>query len=492
MAIAFQKYPSSNRVPGVYAEIDPSQANTAGANLRALIIGQITAAGAATPNQPLISAGVNDAITQGGPGSMLALMTAKYRSIDTFGEVWYLPLADDPAAVAATGTLTVTAGPTAAGTIPLYIAGVLVPVLVTSGMTPTQVAAAIATAIGNNPNLPVTASASSGVVTLTAKNKGLAGNDIDLRFAYLGATAGEVMPASLAITVAAMSGGAQNPTALATALANLADMPFEFIACPYNDTASLDAIKAFMDDNTGRWSWQQMLYGEVFGAFRGTLAQATTFGVTRNDPAVSIIPFSNSPEPYWLWAAGYTATCAVSQRANPALPLTQIPLGVLAPPVADQFTLTERNTLLYDGLSTFTVADDGTVLLERAVTTYQKNGQGQPDDSYLDVETRGTLAYVCRDLKTYLSTVFARKILVSDQTRIPAGSDMVNPSTIKAAVIARYYYLQDEVGIVQNADTFAKAVQVQNAGNGLVQVLWPGDLANQLRQIAILVQFQKT
>ena len=29
---------------------------------------------------------------------MLAAMTQAYRNADNFGEVWYLPLADDPAA----------------------------------------------------------------------------------------------------------------------------------------------------------------------------------------------------------------------------------------------------------------------------------------------------------------------------------------------------------------------------------------------------------
>jgi phage tail sheath gpL-like len=38
---------------------------------------------------------------------MLHLMTQAYRLNDTFGEVWYLPLADDGAAVAATGTVAV-------------------------------------------------------------------------------------------------------------------------------------------------------------------------------------------------------------------------------------------------------------------------------------------------------------------------------------------------------------------------------------------------
>ena len=63
MTINFKNIPQNLRVPLFYAELDASHANTAIANQRALIIGQITAAGVATPNVPLISSGAGDANT---------------------------------------------------------------------------------------------------------------------------------------------------------------------------------------------------------------------------------------------------------------------------------------------------------------------------------------------------------------------------------------------------------------------------------------------
>ena len=83
-------------------------------------------------------------------------------------------------------------------------------------------------------------------------------------------------------------------------------------------------------------------------------------------------------------------------------------------------------------------------------------------------------------------------MLVSDDTPVPTGSNRVSPSSIKAAIIARIYHLQNVVGVIQNADAFAANIVVENAGNGLVKVLAPADLANQLRQIAILMQFVKS
>jgi phage tail sheath gpL-like len=94
-------------------------------------------------------------------------------------------------------------------------------------------------------------------------------------------------------------------------------------------------------------------------------------------------------------------------------------------------------------------------------------------------------------LHDYLLSVFPRKVFVPDNTPAPTGSNRINARTVQAAIVSRYYYLQDEVGIVVNADQFAAQVQVESAGNGLCKVMAPVQLCNQLRQIAILVQFTK-
>ncbi|MBT2790442.1 hypothetical protein [Paraburkholderia strydomiana] len=134
---------------------------------------------------PRICQGVADAKAVGGPGSMLALMTAAYRARDSFGEVWYLPLADDGAAVAAAGSLNFTAQATSKGTLNLYIGGQRLTMAVSSSQTPAQLATALAAAVTVATDLPVTAAVdgmTTSKVNFTAKNKGAAGNDIDLRF----------------------------------------------------------------------------------------------------------------------------------------------------------------------------------------------------------------------------------------------------------------------------------------------------------------------
>lgn len=490
MAINFTYYPTSNRVPGVYVEMDPSQANTATVLQNSLLIGQITENGTATANEPVLVESQAQIRQLCGTGSMLANMALRYVTRDPFGPCYLLPLEDDDSAVEATGKITVAGPATTSGTLTVYIGGMRVQCGVTSGDTAAQIAANLAASITATQDIPVTAAAATGVVTLTSIGAGAAFNDIDIRTNYLGTAGGEFDVPGVTLTITAMSGGTGNPS-LDAALANLSDMGMDFICCPYTDTASLDSLKNFLADDVGRWSWEQMIYGGAFAAYRGTLGACTTFGQARNDQHMSIVAFNDSPDPAWIWATEAMAASASSLRVDPGLPLQYINTTLQAPPIASRWTLGERNTLLYDGMSTFRVGDDGTVIVERMCTTYQKNAAGAPDNSYLDVETMYGLMFVARDLTNYLLTRYARKKLVSDTTTILYGSNCVNAPLIKASVINEYRALEQQ-GYVQNSTTFAQNVVVENAGNGLVKILAPVDLVNQLRQIAILLQFRKS
>lgn len=492
MAINFTYYPDSNRVPGVFVEMDPSQANTAQTFQRSLVLGQITTAGNAVPMEPLEVESMAQVQLACGRGSMLAQMVENYLKGDNFGDLWILPYADNVAGQAANGEIDFEGTCTVPGTLNVYIGGVRVQIGVNLGDDAAAVAANLAAAITANPDLAVTGAntAASSSVQLTAKNKGEAGNDIDLRMNYLGQLGGESTPAGITVTITPMDGGTANPD-ITDGLANLSDQTYDFICTPYTDTANLNAMEVFLSDYQGRWSWEQMLYGGAFSAFRGTLGELTAFGNSRNDQHMSIIGFNDSPDPSWVWASQFAGYCASSLRVDPGLPLQYIGTQCKAPPIASRLDIGERNTLLYDGISTFRVGDDGTVIMERMCTTYQKNLAGAPDNSYLDVETMYGLMFVARDLVTYLLSRYARKKLVSDATPVLPGSNCVTSQMIKASVIAEYKSLEAN-GYVQNSATFAKNIIAEDAGNGLVKILAPVDLVNQLRQIAILLQFRKS
>lgn len=489
--LPFNKIPSNWRLPLFFVEFDNTQANTATAQQRTLLVGQITPSGTTPANVPVICTGVADAKTKCGAGSMLAEMMWAYRQNDAVGEVWLLPLADDGAAVKAAGTLTFTAAATSNGTLYLYIAGQRIVVAVTSAMTTTQIAAAVAAAIVAGIDLPVTATSALGVVTVTAKNGGLDGNDIDMRFNYGGVANGEALPAGLAVTIVALANGATNPV-LTTALANCVDKPFDFICNPYVDTTSMNAFKTFLDDVTGRWSFNRQVYGHSFSGYRGTLSAVTTFGAGRNNQHESVIGFYDSPSPIWKWAAACYGAAAVALKADPGRPMqTLVVNGILPPPAASRFASVDREALVYSGISTFTVADDGTIALEKVITTYQTNSFGQPDNSYLGIEVMFQLMFLMRDLATYVTSKYPRVKLARAGTRLAPGTGVVTTDSMLADMVGHYRELE-YLGRAQNADLFEQnAVLVQDPNNpNRVNFLWAGTLMDQLNVFATLAQFR--
>ncbi|MCJ8355563.1 phage tail protein, partial [Novacetimonas hansenii] len=163
--------------------------------------------------------------------------------------------------------------------------------------------------------------------------------------------------------------------------------------------------------------------------------------------------------------------------------MTGVALTVMPPTDAGRFTLAQRNSLLHDGISTFTVDDSGTVNIERLVTTYQENAEGVPDDSYLDIETLMTAMICLQDMRIYLASMFAGFILVADGTKISAGAKATTAQLIGKACAARYNWQCSQLW-AQNAATFAASLQSQNQGGGQVFLLMPYDFANQLWVIA--------
>ncbi|EPR6544984.1 phage tail sheath subtilisin-like domain-containing protein [Yersinia enterocolitica] len=483
MTIPFTHIPSNLRTPLFFAEFDNSQANTATTTQRTLIIGQMLNAGTLPADVPVLVSSVATVAGQCGAGSMLHGQMAAYLANDIAGEIYILPLADTEAMVAATGKITVTTQASATGVISLYIAGIRVQVA--------AVATALTAAINTTTSLPVTAAAVDAVITLTAKNKGAHGNTIDLRLNYLGSAGGETTPDSLVLAFTPMAGGAGAPE-LDDALANLQDRTFDFIINPYTDTASLNKIKDFLSDSTGRWSYAEQLYGHSFAAQSGTYGQLTAAGELRNDQHASLLGVNGSPTPSYIWSAAYVGAIAQSLRNDPGRPLQTLTIsGVLAPPLASRFTLTERNNLLHSGISTVTTADDGTVQVENIITTYQKNKYGAEDDSYLQIETLFLLMFVTRFLRTQVTSKFARMKLAADGTRFAPGSAIITPNIIRAELIAQYQTLEFN-GYVQDAKGFAKGLIVEKSASNpnRVDVLWTGVLINQLRIFAVLNQFR--
>ena len=117
-----------------------------------------------------------------------------------YADLSLITVADNEAGVAATGNITITGTADTQGVLRVNIGNAdTLTVGVAANATAATVAAAVKAAIDAETSLPVTATASEGLVTLTAKNKGAHGNHIRIR---TGNTA-----EGITVTVKAMSGG---------------------------------------------------------------------------------------------------------------------------------------------------------------------------------------------------------------------------------------------------------------------------------------------
>lgn len=495
--MALGTIPNDVRVPLVYIEIDNSQAlsGNIAQDQNVMLFGQMITTGAdagtATPNTVVeipVSESAIDALF--GQGALMALAAKRYRKANSYTRTFAIASADLSAGAAAAGSFTF-AGPAAvAGTISLLIAGQSVQVGVLAADTAASIATKAVAAISANKNLPVTAAVDgtdTAKVNITAKWKGLTGNDIDLRYNYY---AGEQLPNGVTITTVAMTGGSGAPD-MAALIAAMPDEWYNHIMTPFNDTASLNTLR---DELLTRWGPLKMSEAIAYTAFRGTYGETITFGEARNDFLLSCMGTSKSPSPSWEFAASYCGVASYQLAIDPARPLQTLALpGILAPAKADRFAFDERNNLLKSGIATYQVQPGDVVAIEREVSMYQKNAFGDPDPSYLDITTPATLGKMRYDVRVMVTNRFPRHKLVNDEAlpEIDPGQPVVSPKLMKEALLE---VALDWVaaGLMENYDLFKETLSVvrPSGDRNRLDALSNPDIVNQFRIFAELIQFK--
>ena len=489
MAVSFNQIPSSIRVPLCYVEFDNSGALTGTPVMewRLLLVGQAAADCEGPLLTPTLITSADQASRLWGQGSMLASMFRYAKRQGGILETWGLAVPDPEAAVAAGGDVTLSGACSASGVISLYIGGERVRALAQAGEALTVTAARLAAAVNENGELPVTAATpedQSGVVKLTCRWKGATGNDIDLQINY---GTDDALPQGLRVACGSISGGAGDPD-MAAIVAALGDTWWKAMSCPYLQKAERDILEEWLDAQFGPLRQQEC---QVFGAFRGTLAEASAYGNAGNSELVSVLAIGTMPSSPWDAAAAYAMRAATSLADDPARPLQTLELtGLKAPRREDRWDMEERNILLYDGMATYMVASDDTVQIEREVTMYQKNSWGMADPSYLDVQTPATLGYWRYAVRSRITQKFPRHKLADDGTRYGPGQAIVTPSVIRAELIALHGELEEK-GLLENLETFKEGLIVERNKDdrNRLDVLAMPDLVNQFRVFAMQTRF---
>ena len=406
--IPFDNIPASIRKPGKYIEFNTRLAVRTLPNnkQRMLIVGQRTSAGTIAEKVPTQVFSDKEAEVDFGPGSMCHLMTRAAITANPYLDLTVIALDDASAGQPAVGTVTIGGPATGSGVLTLYVGTKKIEIAIATTTAAAAAAAALKAELDKHPDLPVTASVAEAVVTLTAKNKGLCGNDIHVSYVLTNAP-------GITVTIVAMATGAANPT-LADALAAVFGEQYDIIVTPYNDQTDLATLKTHLDSVSG--PLEQRPGTGVYGMI-GALATATTLSGQINSGRILCAYHRYTAAtlvqsmPYEI-AAAFGAVMAWEE--DPARPLNTLELkGIAAANIADRLSRTEQENLLYNGVSPIEVGPGETVQIVRAISTYIQDPQGIDDISLLDITTIRTLDYVRKAVRERISLRFPREKLSS-------------------------------------------------------------------------------
>lgn len=495
MSISFGEIPADNLVPMFMTEFDNSNAAKGGAMpWKNLLIGQALSANSANTGTLKLITSDEQADALYGAGSQIARMIRAFRKNTRNSELWALAVADGTTAAEGSIAVSFAGSATAApksGAIRLMIGGQSVAADVVAGKTAAEVATAIAAAINENQQLPVTAEASSATVTLTAKNGGTCGQGIDIRYNHY---QGQELPQGVQLTITAMTGGGSDTSYVTANVANIIRGTwFNAIVAGSDDATNVAEIKRILDD---RWTATVQQTGVLFFSLNGcsvtegsstvdygtaSLDALKTRGDALNSQVVVLPSLPETPTPGFEVAAAVLGCVAPKALNDPAQPLSNWAVaGIVAPRETDREDLEGNNLLLKAGCALLTCGNDGTVYLKRMVTTYKTNPAGAKDTSYQQLEKVFTLSFLRWDWNNYLAGRYPHAKLADDGTDFGPGQVIMTPKLGEAELLGRYEYWISK-GLVQDYATFkANLVVARDPDDDTaLQFLIPADLIDQ-------------
>lgn len=464
MSILFNFIPGSGLVaPGSFFEVNSG--GQYASNSRALVLGHKSSSGSLADDTPTLCTTIGDAVALAGAGSQLYEAFRMARRHAPVQEIWVSAVPSSGSAAA--WTVTIGTLPPAGGAGILEIAGRKVPLTVAASEAAATTATNLAAAINawldplTLAYLPVTATAATNVVTLTARHAGATMNEIEI-ISDAGLS-GNIFGPSGRLTIAQTVTAAGAASVSAT-LANLGDDPFDWIISPYGDTTNCDAADAALSDLSGRWAWNVQLYGHYFTVNTGNTAAQVTYGLARNSRHVSALARVAAPTPAWEMLAAYVGIhltwLADDVSGNAARNQSDRVLEGVRPPRSRALwpNYAVRNTLLNNGMSTFKVTSTSQVAVDKLITMARLNTAGQPDTVFRNIQSIAQTVHGLRYLRAGLSYRHANQALAAaNPNNLPAIS---TPPDIHADVIELYGDLVDR-GLFQDKAGFARLLKVE-------------------------------
>lgn len=282
------------------------------------------------------------------------------------------PLVDDVAGVAAAGDVTPSGAQTETASYVIRVNNIdSQPFTINPGDAVSAIIAAALAAVNATLDIPVVASDGTTKLDLTAKWKGVSGNDLNI--SVIGSTT-----AGTSFAITQPTGGATNPV-ITNALAQVGNVwETLFVNClNVSDTVTLDAYSTFGE---GRWG---SLVRKPCVVFSGNTATTVTAAIAisdtrKTDRVNAQLVAPGSLDLPFVVAARQVARIAVVANNNPPQDYgSQNATGLVPGADGDQWTYAERDQAVKAGSSTTTV-EDGVINIGDVVTFYHPDGDPIP------------------------------------------------------------------------------------------------------------------
>lgn len=435
-------YPSSWRAPFVAMELLLGQGpSSAGASPReACYVGPMTSAGTWTASALYQVYSEQDAINGAGAGSPLHRMIRMHLKANPNGKVYALPYAASSGGspVAATGTITWATTPTSSGQTRVTVCGEQVSATFTTSSTVTTIATDIRDKINAKVWLPVTASISAGVLTLTAKIAGASQGDgtvgvirfraeIDAGKATTVATSGAAL--GLGTGVAGADGSTTEATNLATALAAVVASRLYYMGFSLWDTTSLTTIKTHVVNKNAP---NPGLNTRAFTGYTSTLSAGLTVASNKNTEYLHMAWQKNSEHDTAELAANLLAITQLNEQVDSAYAGFDAYSGngwliLPAYAAADWPTEQDKNDAVTGGLCCI-ASNTVKSFLVMHVTTRSKDSTGTINDFRATESHRVSVMHDFRDdtLLNHYLTFTARGFKLQDDPLLPDGTIDLN------------------------------------------------------------------
>jgi phage tail sheath gpL-like len=411
-------------VPGVAIEINDELSASLETASRIVIFG-IIQGGSLAPNTPTRVFSPDEGKTLAGAGSQLAQMISAVFSEFRQADVTVIGMAA-PAGSASTGTFTFGGAATTATPLRIGIEDRVVTVPVAVGDVGADIAASANTVLASGfDDLHVTAGAAAAVLTLTARSTGLHGDQIRLR--NVG-----TLPPGVTSAVVQMAGGAGVPD-LPTAIAAVPGVRYKYWVAPDVDSVNLAALQTALED---RWLPDSQIDGHAVIGLRDTVSNLASFALAEDTEQITVFGDPNWLANPWVWAGSITGERA--QKTNPRLTLYNDDLRALRPP-PDTEILDEDDyeTLLAAGIATLQLVG-GQSRVQRFVTLYKTNSNGQPSTLFYDAEVKLTAAEIRQSQLRVLKPEIG-KVLVDNASDVDYSPDVageiIDPEGIRQILI---------------------------------------------------------